>query len=368
VEQVGVAMAAGQLGQLDRRVDPARCQGAYADVLTGVNGMFQAMAAPVVEAVNVLGRYADRDLTPRMVGQYGGEYLKLKGVVNASGDALDAALSQVVGAVGQISSASAQIASSSQAVASGAASQAASLGQTSGSLASVAEMSRHTSEHARQADALTRAAQRAAEQGEGAVAQMTGAMTKIRASAEGTSQIIRDINDIAFQTNLLALNAAVEAARAGEAGRGFAVVAEEVRSLALRSKEAATKTEALIRESVQQAGEGEGVAKSLAARLGEILCGVTKVTAIVSEIGGEADAQARGAEQVQRAVADMDQVTQQNAASAEQSSSAAAELASQSDQLASMVSAFRLAGAPRRDEPAPAPRRLASRSAPAARS
>jgi methyl-accepting chemotaxis protein len=361
VEQVGQAMGAGQLGQLQQRTDPSRCQGAYADVLTGVNGMFDAMAAPVVEAVAVLGKYADRDLTPRMVGEYGGEYQRLREVVNATGDALDAALHQVVSAVEQMTSASAQIASSSQAVASGASSQAATLGETSTSLASVAEMSKRTSEHARQADALTRAAQSAAEQGEGAVGQMTGAMAKIRASAEGTSQIIRDINDIAFQTNLLALNAAVEAARAGEAGRGFAVVAEEVRSLALRSKEAATKTEALIRESVLQAGEGEGVAKTVASGLAEILAGVSKVTAIVSEIGGEADAQARGAEQVQKAVADMDQVTQQNAASAEQSSSAAAELASQSDQLASMVAAFRLAGGPAVGAPARAPRRLAPR-------
>ena len=92
-------------------------------------------------------------------------------------------------------------------------------------------------------------------------------MAKIRASAEGTSQIIKDINEIAFQTNLLALNAAVEAARAGEAGRGFAVVAEEVRSLALRSKEAAKKTEALIRESVTQAGEGEGDGKRVTDKL-----------------------------------------------------------------------------------------------------
>jgi methyl-accepting chemotaxis protein len=367
VEQVGVAMGAGQLGRLEARVDPSRCQGAYADVLTGVNGMFDAMAAPVVEAVEVLGKYADRDLTPRMSGQYGGEYQRLREVVNATGDALEAALGQVVGAVEQMTSASAQIASSSQAVASGASSQAASLGETSASLASVAEMSKRTSEHARQADVLTRAAQGAAEQGEGAVAQMTGAMAKIRASAEGTSQIIRDINDIAFQTNLLALNAAVEAARAGEAGRGFAVVAEEVRSLALRSKEAATKTEALIRESVTQAGEGEAVARTVATGLAEILAGVSKVTTIVSEIGGEADAQARGAEQVQKAVADMDQVTQQNAASAEQSSSAAAELASQSDQLAAMVAAFKLAGAAPRLAPAGGVRRLQPRSGSAAR-
>ncbi len=358
VEQVGVAMGAGQLGRLEQRVAPERCQGAYADVLQGVNGMFEAMAAPVLEAVAVLSRFADRDLTPRMTGQYSGEYARLLEVVNASGDALADALGQVVGAVEQMTSASAQIASSSQAVASGASTQASALGQSTAKLASVAEMSKRTSEHARQADGLTRAAQTAAEQGERAVGQMTGAMAKIRSSAEGTSQIIKDINDIAFQTNLLSLNAAVEAARAGEAGRGFAVVAEEVRSLALRSKEAASKTEALIKESVAQTGEGEQVARVVAAGLAEILAGVSKVTAIVSEIGGEADAQARGAEQVQKAVADMDQVTQQNAASAEQSSSAAAELAGQSDQLASMVAGFKLPGAPALAAPAAGPRRL----------
>ena len=111
-----------------------------------------------------------------------------------------------------------------------------------------------------------------------AMAEMGGAMDKIRASAEGTSQIIKDINEIAFQTNLLALNAAVEAARAGEAGRGFAVVAEEVRSLALRSKEAANKTEALIQESVRQTGEGASTAKLVGEKLTEISGIVGKVS------------------------------------------------------------------------------------------
>ncbi|HYD42115.1 MAG TPA: methyl-accepting chemotaxis protein [Anaeromyxobacter sp.] len=122
---------------------------------------------------------------------------------------------------------------------------------------------------------------------------------RVRQSAEGTGQIIRDVSDIAFQTNLLALNAAVEAARAGEAGRGFAVVAEEVRSLALRAKDAAARTEA-------------------------------------------AGAQAEGIGQVEKAIAEMDKVTQQNAASAEESSSAASELSGQSEELASMVASFQL--------------------------
>jgi methyl-accepting chemotaxis protein len=173
--------------------------------------------------------------------------------------------------------------------------------------------------------------------------QMGTAMTKIRASAEGTSQIIKDINEIAFQTNLLALNAAVEAARAGEAGRGFAVVAEEVRSLALRSKEAAMKTEVLIKESVRQAEEGEVTAKGVSTKLGEIVTGVTKVTDIVAEISASAKEQAGGIDQVNRAVTEMNKVTQQNAANSEESSSAAAELSSQSEELASMIGAFQLA-------------------------
>ncbi len=150
------------------------------------------------------------------------------------------------------------------------------------------------------------------------------------------------MSDIAFQTNLLALNAAVEAARAGEAGRGFAVVAEEVRSLALRAKEAATKTEDLIRQSVKEATEGEVTARHVAQKLGEIVQGVGKVTDIVSEIAATANGQTSGIDQVNKAVAEMNKVTQQNAASAEESSSAASELSGQSEELAAMVGAFQL--------------------------
>ncbi|MGC3998678.1 MAG: methyl-accepting chemotaxis protein [Anaeromyxobacter sp.] len=140
----------------------------------------------------------------------------------------------------------------------------------------------------------------------------------------------------------MALNAAVEAARAGEAGRGFAVVAEEVRSLALRAKEAATKTEALIRQSVKQAGEGEVAARQVAGKLGEITKGIASVTDIVSEIAASAKDQAGGITKVTSAIGDMDRVTQQNAASAEESSSAAAELSGQSEELAAMIGSFHM--------------------------
>jgi methyl-accepting chemotaxis protein len=329
-------------GRLADRADAAKHQGDFKRIVDGVNQTLDAVLAPITEAAQVLEQLAQRDLRARVGGQFQGDHARIKESVNATAAALHDALAQVAEAVDQVSSASQQIAASSQAVASGASEQAASLQETTASIESVSSVTRQAADSALQANALAEAARAAATSGTAVVEQMQGAMVKIRASAEGTSQIIRDINDIAFQTNLLALNAAVEAARAGEAGRGFAVVAEEVRSLALRAKEAAMKTEALIRESVKQAGEGEVTAKQVAGKLGEIVTGVGKVSAIVSEISAAARAQTRGIDEVSSAVGEMDKVTQQNAASAEESSSAASELNGQAEELAAMVGAFRL--------------------------
>jgi methyl-accepting chemotaxis protein len=368
VSEVDVVTEGGRKGDLSRRAAATRCAGAYGRILAGVNGALDAVAAPVAEAIEVLERLAGRDLRARMAGAYRGDHANLARVVNSTGEALEGALGQVVEAVAAISSASAQIASSSQEVAAGASSQASAIGRTGESLAAVAALARRTTEDARTADGLTAAARGAAEEGQGTVSRMTAAMEKIRAAAEETGQIIKDINEIAFQTNLLALNAAVEAARAGEAGRGFAVVAEEVRSLALRSKQAAARTETLIRESVRQAGAGEAITQAVAERLVAIRGDVTRLATLVGEITSSARDQASGIDEVTRAVAEIDQVTQQNAASAEQSSSAAGELSSQSEQLAALMGEFRLGGAgrhlpgpARQLKPAPGPSGAAGR-------
>jgi len=329
-------------GRLSTRADVSAHQGEFARIVEGVNETLDAVIAPLDEATTTLESLARRDLRARVRGRYTGDHARIQQAVNATAAALDAALAQVAASVEQVSSAAHQIATSSQAVASGASQQAAALQQTTTSIESVSAITRRAAADAQRANALAQAARGAASDGAAAVAQMQGAMDKIRASAEGTSQIIKDIDDIAFQTNLLALNAAVEAARAGDAGRGFAVVAEEVRSLALRAKAAATRTEGLIRESVQQAGEGEATSRLVSAKLGEIVGGVGKVSEIVSEMAAAARQQASGIDQVIRAVGEMDLVTQQNAASAEQSSSAATELSGQSGELAAMVGAFQL--------------------------
>jgi methyl-accepting chemotaxis protein len=329
-------------GRLATRADATKHQGDFRKVVDGVNRTLDAVLAPITEAAGVLEKLANKDMRVRMVGQYQGDNAKVKESLNATAEALHDALSQVAQASDQVSAAAGQIAASSQTVADGASQQASALEETSSSLESMNAMVRRNADNAQQANGLAQGARTAASSGTAAVEQMSVAMGKIRASSEGTSQIIKDINEIAFQTNLLALNAAVEAARAGEAGRGFAVVAEEVRSLALRSKEAAMKTDALIRESVRQAGEGEETSKEVSTRLSEIAEGITKVGGIITEIAASAKEQASGVEQINKAISDLNQVTQQNAANSEESSSAAAELSSQSEELASMVATFSL--------------------------
>ena len=342
VSDAGALGEAAVAGDLGRRVDVSRHRGDFRMIVEGVNETLDAVLAPIHEAAEVLQRLSERDLRARVRGEYRGDHAKIKEALNGTAQALHDTIGQVADAVSQVSSAAEEIAGSSQEVAQGASAQASSLDEASSSLDAMASMTKSAAGNALRASQLAQGAEAAAAAGGGAIEQMTGAMGKIKTAAEGTSQIIKDINEIAFQTNLLALNAAVEAARAGEAGRGFAVVAEEVRALALRSKEAATKTEVLIRQSVKEAGEGEARAAQVATQLSEIGGSVSKVTGIVAEIAASAKEQSAGIERVIGAVGRMDHVTQQNAASSEESSSAAAELSAQSAELAAMVGGFRL--------------------------
>jgi D-xylose ABC transporter substrate-binding protein len=343
IDQAVDALArAAREGDLSARASGGAMEGRWAAMVAALNQVLDSLSAPLNEAATVLEAVAARDLRPRVRGTFGRDHARITSAVNAAADALQDALAPVAEAADQVGVAAQEIAASSQSVASNASEQAGALEDSTRSLEMTTNMVRVNADYAQQADAAAGAARAAAEEGSAAVEQMGRAMEKIRGAADGTLQIIKEVNDIAFQTNLLALNAAVEAARAGEAGRGFAVVADEVRSLAMRSKDAAGKTEALIQGSVREAGEGDRTAKQVSAKLSEIARSVARVTEIVGEIAASGQEQAMGLSRITEAVAQLRNLTQATASSSEESSSAAAELSGQARDLAAMVETFQL--------------------------
>lgn len=342
IAETGVMISAAQDGALDKRGDASRYQGSYAELVQGLNRVLEAVSEPLADANRTLAAVANRDLTARSRSDFKGEYGKMMASLNRAADNLEESIEQVSAASDQVARASTEIASSSQSVAQGASEQASSLEETSSALVEMGALTKRTAESARAASALAGDAREASTKGGASMGKMTQAMGQIRAAAEGTAAIIQDINEIAFQTNLLALNAAVEAARAGEAGRGFAVVAEEVRNLAQRSKEAAKKTETLIGESMTLTEQGADLSGQVSVALSDIVTAVGKVSEIVESISLASQEQADGIEQSNRAMAQMDQVTQLSAANSEETSSAAEELSAQSQELASLVARFQL--------------------------
>jgi methyl-accepting chemotaxis protein len=321
--------------------------------------------ADVVQGVGFgLERLSGGDLTFRISQPFAPQYEKLREDFNVAMERMQQTLATIATTTGAIRTGSSEITHASDDLSRRTEQQAASLEETAAALDEITATVRKTSEGATQARQTVANARADAEQSGETVSRAVAAMSAIEKSSKEIHQIIGVIDEIAFQTNLLALNAGVEAARAGDAGRGFAVVAQEVRALAQRSAEAAKEIKALISTSSQQVDTGSELVTQTGEALNRILVQVSEINGLVNEIAASAKEQATGLHEVNSAVNQMDQITQQNAAMVEQSTAASHALAQEAEELFGQIGRFKLgeieahAAAPSR-RAAPAPRRAA---------
>jgi methyl-accepting chemotaxis protein len=299
----------------------------------------EAMLSSISEVMNAM---ADGDLTKLVEGVYEGEFEALQSAVNSTVTKMSETVKEINEAATNISSGASEISEGNTDLSQRTEEQASSLEETASSMEELTSTVRQNSDNARQANQLAVSSREQAEKGGQVIKSAIEAMAAISASSRKVSDIIGVIDEIAFQTNLLALNAAVEAARAGEQGRGFAVVASEVRNLAQRSASAAKEIKELINDSGEKVKEGSMLVDESGRTLEEIVASSKKVGDIISEIAAAGAEQTQGIEQVNKAVTQMDEMTQQNAALVEQAAAASESLDEQGKQLQRLMAFFNI--------------------------
>jgi methyl-accepting chemotaxis protein len=269
--------------------------------------MARMVTTPIQRAMSVIKMIADGDLTQDIGATFRDEI----GELSRSVDAMRVKMAEAVG----------QSVEMSRGLSEASSRQAASLEETSSSLEEMASMTRQNAANTTEANRLMAEAEEVIRGADTSMADLRGAMHEIISASEQTRKIIKTIDEIAFQTNLLALNAAVEAARAGEAGAGFAVVADEVRNLAMRAAESAKNTSALTGDIADKVKKGESLVSRSYDAFQTVTNRSSKVVNLLGEVASASQEQSQGVDQLNRAVADMNNVTQQNAAAAEELSS-----------------------------------------------
>ena len=332
-------LAAG--GASDSWAGAASMLGMALSLLFGY-ALYRATVVPLERAKRDIERMSAGDLTGRIVAQGSDEHAQLVQSLRVLQTNVKLLVGQIKEATGVVNHGAGEIAAGNADLSARTESQASSLQQTASSMEELTGAVRQNADHARQANQLVTQAAATAAKGGHAVGQVIGTMASIKHSSAKIGDITGVIDGIAFQTNLLALNAAVEAARAGEHGRGFAVVASEVRNLAQRSAAAAKEIKALIGDSVDKVDAGARLADETGKTMNEIVASVQQVAGYMAGIAAASQEQGQGIEQVNLAIAQMDNVTQENSALVEQSAAAAHDMKQQALNLAQLVDSFRL--------------------------
>lgn len=335
-------ITSAQRGELEQRIDASNYQGFAKNVADGINKMMDTVTVPVQETIRVSQALANGDLTQSMDGDFLGMFAELAEAMNSSVDKIADTVKEINESARSISTGASEISEGNIDLSQRTEEQASSLEETASSMEELTSTVRQNSDNARQANQLAASSREQAEKGGSVIKNAIEAMAAISASSRKVSDIIGVIDEIAFQTNLLALNAAVEAARAGEQGRGFAVVASEVRNLAQRSASAAKEIKELINDSGEKVKEGSMLVDESGRTLEEIVASSKKVGDIISEIAAAGVEQTQGIEQVNKAVTQMDEMTQQNAALVEQAAAASESLDEQGKQLEKLMAFFDL--------------------------
>ena len=327
-------------GDLGTRINLSDKQGFAKMLSSGINELTDVIESVFGDVNRVMENMAEGDLTAAITNDYQGVYAECKNSINTTMEKLSHFIVQIRDASDFIDSSSQEMASGNNNLSNRAEQQAASLEQTAASMEQLASTVRNNADNTQQANKVVNSAISHAQKGGDVVNSAIAAMQEINDSSNEIAEIISVIDEIAFQTNLLALNASVEAARAGDQGRGFAVVATEVRNLAQRSANAAQQSKELIQNSVLKVRAGTAFVNETGAALTEIVESVTKVGEIVSQIANASAEQTAGIDQVNQAVAQMDDITQQNAALAEQAAAGSIAMSEQSTNMTQLLSFF----------------------------
>ena len=343
-QEIAALIDAVSKGNLTSRIDLAGKDGFYKTMREGINRLTDTVQGTIADIARVLGALAEGDLNQRITKEYQGAFDKLKTDVNATSAKLGEIVGQISEATEAISQASAEVSSGSADLAERTEQQASSLEETAASMEELGATVRTSAENAQRANKMAGNARGAAEQGGVVAGSAIDAMKQIADASRKITDIIGVIDEIAFQTNLLALNAAVEAARAGDAGKGFAVVAQEVRVLAQRSAQASKEIKTLILNSDNQVQNGVELVKKAGDSLDGIAKGVQQVAALIGEIAMASQEQASALDEINSAVASMDEMTQKNAALVEETTAAAQSMSGQASDLRQQMSFFKLAG------------------------